>query len=259
MKRFILLLFCVLSYNVSFALQDEKLDDYSFDESELQHETPPYFAIAGGPTFTFQFANFDAVNKHLLDKAFGVGEFSGQVSMWGGEGFTGVVYVPNLRVGFYSYGGSKTLSKEFPAVGEQMGSTREVEYKLGMTGISLEYAYVPLKSFAVVGGVSVGRGDLSISAYETPSESDWGNYKPNSNANNYLNIASTNYWLVKPNLHLEYAVTNFLMFRGSVSYNMSFGSDWKQNYISTLKGVPDDLNAKALQVQVGIFVGLFNY
>jgi hypothetical protein len=260
MKKLLVILLAIFAVNNTYSLQDDRLDDFSFESSELKHERTPYFAIAGGATFTFHFANFDAINKHLVDNNFGLDDkFSGTMSLWGGEGFTGVVYVPNLRAGFFSYGGATALSKEFEAVNEIPAYTREVEYKVGMSGISLEYAYVPLKSFAIVGGISVGLGDLTISTYDAPAESNWNDYSPNPLGHNYVNIASTDYWFVKPNLHFEYALTNFLMFRVGASYNFTFGGDWEQNYTSTLKGVPDDLNANAIQIQAGIFLGLFNY
>lgn len=248
MKK-ILFTIMFLTLNLSlFAKQDDRLDDYSFDSSELEQVNPPYFAIAGGLTYTFHFANFDAVNLRLSSEqgGFDVDSFSGQLAMWGGEGFTGVVYVPNMRVGFFSYGGSSLLSSTF-----ESGVKREVEYRVGLTGISLEYAIVPVKSFAVVPGISFGRGDISISTYEGPGAADWGDYKPNPGNNNYMNVASTDFWSVKPNLHLEYALTNFLMFRGSVSYNLTFGNSWKQNNIAELQNVPDDINANAFQIQAG--------
>lgn len=253
MNKLILILIALSTFNYSYSKQDERLDDFSFESSELKHESTPYFAIAGGATFTFQFANFDEINQKLADEGFGVGEFSGQLNLWGGEGFTGVVYVPNMRVGFFSYGGSKVLSNA------NSGVTREVGYKIGLSGVSLEYALVPIKAFAVVPGVSIGRGDLSISTYESTEQTDWADYKPNLISNNFMNVLSTNYWSVKPNINLEYALTNFLMFRGSISYNLTFGNSWKQNNIATLNNVPDKLNADALQIQAGIFVGLFNY
>jgi len=260
MKKLLVILITIFAVNYTYSLQDDRLDDFSFESSELKHERTPYFAIAGGATFTFHFANFDAINKHLVDNKFGIDkEFSGTMSLWGGEGFTGVVYVPNLRAGFFSYGGANVISKEFDAVVGTDAFAREVEYKVGMSGISLEYAYVPLKAFAIVGGVSVGLGDLTISSYDTPAESEWTEFNPDPSMNNHLNVASTDFWFVKPNLQFEYALTNFLMFRVGVSYNLTFGSDWKQNYSSSLNGVPDDLNAKALQIQAGIFLGLFNY
>lgn len=254
MKKLLIALIAFFTTINSYSFQDERLDEFSFESSELKHEKTPYFAIAGGATFTFQFANFDAINTHLSDNNFKVGEFSGQVNLWGGEGFTGVVYVPNMRVGFFSYGGSAIKSANL-----ENNITREVEYKVGMTGLSLEYAFVPLKSFAIVGGLSFGRGDLSIHTYQTPTESEWSGYKPEVNENNFLDVAETNYWLVKPNLYFEYAITNFLMFRVGASYNLTLGNDWKQNNSSKLTGVPDDLNANALQLQAGIFLGLFNY
>lgn len=258
MKKTLILCFLLLNAVSLFSLQDERLDEFSFESSELKHESTPYFAIAGGATFTFQFANFDAVNQHLITKGFDVGEFSGQVNLWGGEGFTGVVYIPNMRIGFLSYGGSKILSKDYPA-GDEPGFKREVEYSVGITGVSLEYAYVPLKSFAIIGGVSVGQGSLELNTYQTQSESDWNNYDPATNQFNFLNTAASNFWFIKPNVHFEYAITNFLMFRVGLSYNYTMGYDWTLNNSSTLKNVPDDFNANALQIQTGIFLGLFNF
>lgn len=258
MKNILVLLITLAIGNFAYALQDDRIDDYSFESSELKTESTPYFAIAGGATFTFQFANFDAVNNHLKANNFNVGEFSGQVNLWGGEGFTGLVYVPNLRMGFFSYGGSKVLANDSVAFSTS-NVKREVEYTIGLTGISLEYAYVPLKSFAIVGGLAFGKGDISIQTYHSTSETKWEDFKPDVDQYNNLNLAEANYWFVKPNVHFEYALTNFLMFRFGASYNYTFGSDWNQNYSSALKNVPDDLNANALQLQAGIFLGLFNY
>ncbi|MBX3043107.1 MAG: hypothetical protein KIT33_08040 [Candidatus Kapabacteria bacterium] len=258
MKKIAVILIALFTLNISFSLQDDRLDEFSFESSELKHESTPYFAIAGGVTFTFNFANFEEINNQLKKIGFGVGDFSGQVSLWGGEGFTGIVYVPNMRVGFFSYGGSSFISKDFPA-GDEPGFNREVEYQVGLSGLSIEYAYVPLKSFAIVGGLSLGRGDLTISSYDTRSESNWENFSPEPGLNNSLNMASSNFWVIKPNLYFEYALTNFLMFRAGASYNYTLGYDWKQNYNANLQGVPDGLNANALQLQAGIFLGLFNY
>ncbi len=259
MKKLLLILLFVFGFTSLYALQDDRLDDYSYDSSELVTETPPYFAIAGGATFTFQFANFDALNKHIIDKKFDLSDFSGQVNLWGGEGFTGLVYIPNLRVGFFSYGGSKNISSNISFEVENEKVKRELEYKVGMTGLSLEYAIVPMKSFAITAGISIGRGDLTINSYETIDNADWNDFIPKANSSNYLNVASSNYWLVKPTVNFEYAITNFLMFRVGASYNSTFAYDWKQNFNSKLNNVPNDLNADALQIQAGIFIGLFNY
>lgn len=138
-------------------------------------------------------------------------------------------------------------------------TTRYVDYSISQSGISLDYAIVPFKSFAILPGVSVGRGNLTIESYQTAQGIDWNNFTPTSSQTTNLTRLENGYWFVKPELYLEYALTNFLMFRASAGYNLVLSSEWTFNNESKISNVPDKLNSPGMQLQVGLFLGLFNY
>jgi hypothetical protein len=259
------LIFILLSISfLNVWSQDKKLDEFSFESEPIQTEKIPYFALAGGVTSTFYFADFSALNDHLNTNTFGVGEFSGQLTMIGGEGFTGLVYITNMRVGFFSYGGGKTLEAIVKINNNEY--KRTVEYRSALYGLGLEYAYVPFRKFAILPGVSFGRGALEVNTYQAPNSGvDWKNYKPNIDSltfggnSTFQNQAETGFWFVKPSVNIEYAIANFLMFRVGASYNVQLGSSWTLNKNAVLNNVPDKISASGMNIQLGIFVGLFNY
>jgi len=257
MKKIVLTAIIMVMTVVSVFAQDERLDDFTFDTEPIQRESIPYFAVAGGAIVGFHFGNYDDLNAQLAAGGFGVEAFDGQLTLWGAQGFTGTVFVPNLRIGFFGMSGKKTQSVDIPNDGGT--TTQYVDYSISQSGLSLDYAWVPFKSFAILPGVSVGRGQLTVEAYKTATGVDWTGFSPNPTNLSNLQRLENGYWFVKPELYFEYALTNFLMFRASAAYNMTFGSSWKYNNESEIANMPDTFNANALQVQVGLFLGLFNY
>ncbi len=242
---------------VSAFAQDERLDDFTFDTEPIQRESIPYFAVAGGAIVGFHFGNYDDLNAQLAKHFPDIAPFEGQLTLWGAQGFTGTVFVPNLRIGFFGMSGKKTQTAEVLLDG--VSRTQYVDYSIGQSGLILDYAWVPFKSFAFLPGVSVGRGQLTVETYHTASGLDWNEFRPTPTNQSNLQHLENGYWFVKPELYFEYALTNFLMFRASAAYNMTFGSEWKYNNESEIANMPDTFNANALQVQVGLFLGLFNY
>ena len=254
-KKFSLILFVLSITFLNVWSQDKKLDEYSFDTEPIQKEKVPYFAFAGGVTSSFYFADFSALNEQLTKPGhdFNVGKFDGQLTMIGGEGFTGLIYINNLRAGFFSYGGGKILENN------NADYKRTVEYRAALYGLSLDYAYVPFRKFAVLPGVSFGRGALEVNTYQAKADASWNNYNPVGDTLNFQNQAETGFWFVKPSINLEYAIAEYLMFRVGASYNLQLGSSWTLNKNATLNNVPDKISASGMNIQLGIFVGLFNY
>lgn len=251
------ILLFILSFGSLYS-QDDRLDNFTFESEPLKHESIPYFAVAGGYTGTFTFLNYDEINNQLNAGNFGVGTFDGPLYLNGAEGFTGVFIVPALRAGFFSYGGTKKLSKTDTFNGVP-NLERDVQLSVGYTGIALEYGIVLFKSFAILPGVGFGWGNMSLEATQTEQNADWGNFNPNPEANNYMKRIESSYLFVKPNLNIEYSILNILMFRLNATYMLPFSYDWKYNHAATLNNVPDGVAAKGFAVQVGLFVGLFNY
>ena len=247
-------IFLSLFLNFAFA-QDDRLDEYSFEQEPIQTESATYFGVGGGYTFTFHFANFDMINAKAT--SFGLKEFDGQMLLSGGEGFTGVLFVKNLNVGFFSYGGKLDVTKD--TLISSKNYKKALEYSTGFTGLNIDYGIVPFKSFAIKPGVGIGWGSLELETYQTENNFDWDGFKSQSDQNNFINRAESSFIFVKPNISFEYALTNYLLIRANASYAMTFGYDWKYNNTATLNNVPDDLNSNGMQIQIGVFVGLFNF
>ncbi|OGU18271.1 MAG: hypothetical protein A2X61_15780 [Ignavibacteria bacterium GWB2_35_12] len=237
--------------------QDDMLDslDLSFESSPIKEEKIPYFAIAGGFTGTFFFANFDEMNQRIVDgfKEMRSERLNGSIFMPGAEGFTAIGIIPNMRLGFFGAGGSKTIK----AVNAD--TTRSIDYTVSFNGISFDYAYVPTRRLAILAGVNLGWGTMAIEYYRTTKEINWTNFGEDVDSNNFMSRAEARYWLIQPHLNVEFAVTPFIALRGSAGYSYSLMGDWKFNQNAALENVPKNVNASGLYAQFGLFLGLFNY
>jgi hypothetical protein len=242
--------------------QDDMLDslDLSFESTPIKEEKIPYFAIAGGFTGTFFFANFDEM-KSLVEANFPslideTPEGSVSIFMPGAEGFTAIGIIPNMRLGFFGAGGSKIIKAVVA------DTTRSIDYSVSFNGLSFDYAFVPTRRLAILAGVNLGWGTLAIEYYRTTSNYQWNQFGENVNPNNFMSRAEAGFWLIQPHLNIEFAVTPFIALRGSAGYSVSLMNEWKFNQNSNFSDgnkPPDKLNASGLYAQFGLFIGLFNY
>lgn len=261
MKKMIFLaLFLVLLSFPIFA-QDEFIDDLTFEPAELQEGQTRYFAISGGYTGTFFFANFDDLNTHLLDMGFGLDEFEAPIYLNGVQGFTGIGIIPNIRVGFFGATGSKIQKTNIDIDGAKL--ERGLEYSLSLTGFNVDYGYVPIKSLAILPGINVGWGGLTLESYQGAKEYDWKDFNTKVDSLNFMNRAKTTFSFIQPSLSIEWTLTPYFMIRGNVAYNYSFALtgdwEWEMNKYSNLTNVPNAINANGFSAQFGLFLGLFNY
>lgn len=232
--------------------QDDKLDKLSFEDSPLLDEKPPYFAVGGGFLGTFLFTNFDELNKTAA--TFGVGEFKSPVFLTGAQGFTAIGVIPNIRLGVLSVGGKATSQKDTTVNTTPM--KRTMEYSTSLTGFTVDYAIQPFKHFAVIPGVMFGLGTVAVERSQTTSTRSF--IDPLPSTDNYFQRLDASITVLQPNLNIEYALTQFSMFRVNVGYMMSFVGDWKADRQTVVTGVPDKINSSGLTLQFGVFVGLFN-
>lgn len=228
--------------------QDDKLEELGFEEANYVEEKPPYFAVGGGYIGTFQFMNFDEVNR--LASAFGVSNFDGGIFCSGVGGIAPVLIVKNLRVSVGGYSGS--LVREAKKVDTSL--TMTVGSSINTFG--LDYAFQPIKGLAILPGASFGWGNLNIERAISTQSVDFD--KQGASGTQSLSRLGASYIFVQPNLNIEYAVTQFAMIRASAGYSLSFMGDWQMNGVAAVNNVPKELNANALTLQFGVFVGLFN-
>jgi hypothetical protein len=269
MKLKIITLAIALIFMSSAAFgQDEDLDQFDFETEPLQEEKPPYFAIAVGYNASFLFPDVAELNDSFVEK-FGLQEFPSMMFMSGVQGFTGVVVVPNLRAGFFGAGGSSKVNYDGELTsGDGTALERSAEYSLSYTGFSVDYAWVPIRSLAILPGLNVGWGNVTLEAYQThkydEGGTDWGDFSPEGGNYDFMKHAAAGFVFVEPNVNIEFALTNFSMIRVSAGYSMTFigsmfTSNWEFNRMAALENVPDGINGNGLRLQAGIFVGLFNY
>lgn len=256
-KLFILMLLAFSGISKMYA-QDESLDTMSFESTDAVEEERVYFALAGGYAGDFGFFNFDVLNTKLTTMQLGLAELKSTVFMQGAQGFTGlgILNMPlfkNMRIGFIGIGGAALSETVINDV------THGFNYDIGMTGLSLDYGFVPFRSLAILIGVTGGWGNIKLEAYKTSKNFDWNNIDPTSNDNNYYQSAEASMLFVRPNLYIEYAILPYLMARANVGYNFTFMNDWKFNKTAALTNVPTEVNGNGLALQFGIFLGMFNY
>jgi len=258
MRRSFLAILVALTTLSAVRAQDDRLDDLSFDEAPLKDEAVPYFAVGVGPVFNFVFPTMTDVNARAA--ALGLGEVKAPIFQLGAEIFTAVGIVPNVRFGFSWVSGTASISSDVTVGTETVNRT--LSYGISSRTFHLDYAWVPAKSLAILPGLGFGWGEQRVETYQAQKELDWTNltdttsFAPSPNAYTTLE-QSTLYFL--PRLGIEYAVTPFLNLRAMASYTVQVsGSDWTGNNYATVKNVPDGVSVSGLNLQFGVFVGLFN-
>lgn len=259
MKKVLFLLLFVLLATSSILAQDDELDNYSFETEPLKSESNPYFSVGAGYQLTFLTLNYDELNKYVADKL-GLDKFSGIFTLGGVHGFTGLVVIPNTRLGFYGVSGSKISEKE----NSSTNLKRTAELKVAINGFSIDYGIVPVKGLAVLPGVNLGWGNYILETTETPTTIDWKDVDNIIVGSAKMNRIENKFMMVQPQLSIEYAVTNFAMIRANVHYNLTFDNPlvdkkWTFNKDAELKNTPSDMNSNGLGLQIGIYLGLFNY
>lgn len=257
MKRILCMLLLAMSFAGTMLAQDDNIDELPFEDEPLREEKQaPYFAIAGGYTGTFLKTDLDGVNA--LFEGAGLQPISGSLFLSGGQGFTGIPWVENLRLGVLGMGGvGSTEVAELNAGAVPI--KRQGHYNVSLFGFSVDYGIVLFKDFAILPGVSLGWGDLDLDIEQAPAaEQTWG--MADGGITNY----HKNLMFVQPNLNIEYAVTAFAALKVNVGYNLAFDpligdKEWMLNNQTTVAGVPDDINGSGLTFGFGLFLGLFNY
>ncbi|MFP4529591.1 MAG: hypothetical protein ACLFQX_13680, partial [Candidatus Kapaibacterium sp.] len=142
------------------------------------------------------------------------------------------------------------------------------EFSLSYNGFAIDYAITPIKSLAILPGLNLGWGSMTLEAFQTRKYADggmdWGEFNPGRDGYDFMKHAEAGFMFVEPTLNVEFALTSFSMIRVSGSYAVTFtGSvfttDWEFNRITPLENVPDGINGNGFKLQAGLFIGLFNY
>lgn len=269
--------------------QDEEFEDYQFDDYEANEQKTPYFALSLGGNFSFLFMDYAAINSKQIaadflnidsedftwKEIYGE-EFSGPMLTYGFNFFTAMSpLVNNARIGITYQRGSKKLEQQvdnFPTVDIAEGeiALRKVNLYRNLSiqalGFHLDYAFVPFKSLAILAGAGFKWGTMTLEQFATNASE---NLVPDWNANytviNFFNQQlKYKYISIEPQISVEYALTGFLMLKAGASYLLSmdnpfYENAWTINGNNAYKGAPSSVKPQGFSVNLGLYLGLFNY
>ena len=285
LKLFSLKIFLVCASLIFLALsrsafsQDNEFESYMFDDDKASTQKTPYFALSFGVTTSFLFMNYDDINSKPLPKTsleaeswkdvFGK-EFSGQMRTIGFNFFTALSpLVNNARLGVSYQTGSMQLEKTHYTRIENDTHSEIVEAEnyfrnlsVRMTGGHFDYAIVPMKSLAILPGVGVKWGKMTLEQYMTSIPASWNEGLVTSNSiSEKLNYSFLSF---EPQVSVEYALTGFFMIRAAGSYMVTIDRPlaknvWTINGNNPYSGVPKGVKPQGFALTLGLYLGLFNY
>jgi hypothetical protein len=254
---FIARILTILSLSsITLLAQDDRLDDFSLDELPEEDTSIPYFAVGGGVITTFFTPDLDILNQQVSSFLEDGQELSTPILMVGGQGFSSIGIIENVRVGFVSMGGTEEITTTSDNIMESF------EYSIGFNAISVDYGFTVARGLVILPGVMLGWGSIDITAAQSEGVRDYeGTF--NFSGENRMRQLSSSHISVQPNLNIEYALPistpRLFMLRLNAGYNVTASmGDWEVDGITSVNNVPNDINATGLTYQIGLFVGLFN-
>jgi hypothetical protein len=245
------MIFLILTiiFSLNLLAQDENLDKLPYDDAPPGVEEEEYFALGAGYGLAFNFVNIDNVNSFASNYI--AEEFPSPIVLNGGMMFFSLPWAGS-RISIWSLSG----------VSEVKNDTSFASLSSSYFGLGYEYGYVITKTLALVGGINVSWSSNEFQLSNLlADEIIWDGMEVKSQI---LIIKKENNTffpnLLSPNLGVEWAITDFLMFRLNAAYNYSFEKDeWTVNNIETRTDVFKNVDNDGLVVSAGLFIGLFNY
>ncbi len=239
-----LVLFLILLPVLSFTQQEEMGWDAKF-------------AIGIGYTPGWFIPDYNIINDQV--KALGVDEFSSAgFFATGYSGYVSVAVVKNIRIGGMHLNGS-TSNK-----GYKNGFNKEAVYSASLSGLTIEYSLPFIKQVAVSVGTIIGAGNATLELYQNKGEFQWNGIwnELDGTKDNTTNISrklSNTFFTISPTLNVDIPFYRFFAFRIGGGYMFALGKNWEVDNGVILNDIPSGLSSNSLFLQVGIYVGYFNY
>lgn len=228
----------------------DQLGEITFEELQDKQSSSAYFGIGAGYVGGFWFYPAKDISTNLVMPYAMHGDYTAPIFTSGINAFLTLSLVGNLRVGFEALSGSQTHTESMG------GSQHRAALSLSSAALQLDYAFPLLRGLIVAPGVYLGRGTLQFEHTSGPSSADW----PNANGNLGRAVTSTlaaPFWLVRPTLAVEYAVSGYAAVRAWGGYSVTAMGTWQENSITTVNNVPSGLTARGFVAGFGVFIGLF--
>ncbi|MCX7929960.1 MAG: hypothetical protein N2663_04500 [Chlorobi bacterium] len=228
----------------------DQLGEITFEELQDKQAAAAYFGIGAGYVGGLWYFPATDISANLVDPYKMHGNYTAPIFASGVSGFLTLSLVGNLRIGFEALSGSSSHT-------ETMGSSsHRAAMELSSAALQLDYAFPIVRGLIVAPGVYLGRGTLSFEHTSGPTTIDW----PPNNGNLGQAVTSTlaaPFWLVRPTLSVEYALSGYATIRAWGAYNVTAMGSWQENSITTVNNVPNSITARGAIVGLGLFIGLF--
>ncbi len=205
------------------------------------------FGMAGGFTANYVIPQLGGLNDELHHA--GLPEFSNGLFTYGGGGYVYVLFIPNLRLGGFGYGGNETVNS----------GNRSARLSLSGGGFTVEYSFPQIDEFALSLGAIIGGGKLGVDLYENNGIENWSEIweEFNFEAENKHTEISSVYFLIAPTINVEILLNRFVALRIGGGYQIPIAQSWTVYDGKKLNGAPDNFNANGAFFSLGILVGLF--
>ena len=209
----------------------------------------------------FLFMDYNDINNKLgISKISDNLKFSGRIIGWGFDFFTAMSpLVNNARIGISHFSGSQI--KEFNDKTLEIPLDYNRKLSVNSTGIHFDYAIVPIKSLAILPGLGLKFGSMTLEEFATVLPMNWHNEIQSENRGEKLEYS---YIAIEPQISIEYAITGFFMLRVAGNYILPFDNPfssnaWTINGNNQYTGVPSSIKPQGFSASVGFYLGLFNY
>lgn len=229
---------------------DDQLGEITFEELQDKQSGSAYFGIGAGYVGGLWYFPASDISASLVMPYSMHGDYSAPMFTSGISGFLTLSLVGNLRIGFENVSGSQTHT-------ETSGSMQHrAMMELSSTALQLDYAIPVVRGLIVAPGAYLGRGSLRFEHTSGPSSTNWPT-SPGTLGQAVTSSLEAPFWLIRPTLSVEYALSGYASIRAWGAYNVTVMGTWQENAITTVNNVPSTITARGAAVGLGLFIGLF--
>lgn len=206
------------------------------------------------------FFNENGNFSEFMQKQFGMGEISMPIFMNGASFKLALEATKNVSFSLQYLAGSKKYEQKLIS-DDLLGYSRYLKYGTSYFNIGVDYAFVPVKHFAILAGVGFGLSSLNIDFSQTKSE-----YEFDTEFTNELNDKNTkfykldgNFFSVDPHLSLQYVLTSNFIINVTGSYMIPFSPKWDYNNYAEMKNTSKELKPQGFLISLGLSFGIFDF
>jgi hypothetical protein len=254
--------FILLPASALFAQPNIAVDTTTYLDSELYEEeaSVSYSWLGGGFYIGYLTPDLTDFNENIA-RPFVAQDLDERVILFGGRGFLPFPYVRNLRIGGLGYGGTTERCCKDTTASTGQAVTRSLKYSIGYGALTIDYALpIAVRRMFFLLGVELGRGGIDIEAKQAAKRSEFDiRTEFDTPTTNITHTYSSGFFLVKPQLQIEYAPTNFLMLQLAAGYQLTWMGNWKVDGDVDLGNTDalSNINGSGLVLNFGVNIGFF--